>query len=110
MGNPFALLCPTPRSFRGNQRYSAQEKGDRREKKGVEKKEEVIVIYLDLDSQCLQTIHRYDMGRPSANTKLSSANITIRPVRVRGGNMKYRALRLDSGCFAWPSEVIPNQT
>lgn len=47
---------------------------------------------------------RYHMGRPSAATKLAS-NVTIRRVRARGGNVKYRALRLDSGCFAWPSEV-----
>merc|ERR1712085_18280 len=28
----------------------------------------------------------------------------VRPVRVRGGNMKYRALRVDHGNFAWGSE------
>lgn len=49
-------------------------------------------------------VFRYDMGRPSSSTKLAS-NVTIRTVRARGGNIKYRALRLDSGCFAWPSEV-----
>merc|ERR1719390_538178 len=28
----------------------------------------------------------------------------VHPVRCRGGNMKYRALRLDAGNFAWGSE------
>merc|ERR1712061_418935 len=28
----------------------------------------------------------------------------VRPVRGRGGNMKYRALRLDSGNYSWGSE------
>merc|ERR1712203_466370 len=42
------------------------------------------------------------MGRPPAMTKLGSKR--IRTVRGRGGNMKYRALRLDSGNYAWGSE------
>ena len=44
------------------------------------------------------------MGRQSANTKLSS-NVAVRKLRVRGGNFKFRALRLDTGNFAWPTEV-----
>merc|ERR1719473_2089492 len=31
-------------------------------------------------------------------------------MRVRGGNMKYRALRLDQGNFAWGSEGIARKT
>jgi len=42
------------------------------------------------------------MGRPPAMTKLGSKRVRV--VRGRGGNMKYRALRLDSGNFAWGSE------
>merc|ERR1712153_32430 len=30
----------------------------------------------------------------------------VRTVRVRGGNLKYRALRLDAGNFSWASESI----
>ena len=41
-------------------------------------------------------ICRYELGRQPANTKLSS-NKTVRRVRVRGGNVKWRALRLDTG-------------
>ncbi len=42
------------------------------------------------------------MGRPAANTKLG--NKRVHPVRCRGGNMKYRALRLDTGNFSWGTE------
>lgn len=38
-------------------------------------------------------------------TKLSS-NVCVRRVRVRGGNSKFRALRLDSGNFSWGSEAV----
>merc|ERR1712032_536113 len=49
---------------------------------------------------------KFEMGRPAGNTKLSTAeNVTVRPVRCRGGNLKYRALRLDSGNFSWGTEV-----
>merc|ERR1712204_137597 len=41
-------------------------------------------------------------GRPPAMTKLGSKRVRV--VRGRGGNMKYRALRLDSGNFSWGSE------
>ncbi|KZT04672.1 40S ribosomal protein S8 [Laetiporus sulphureus 93-53] len=34
----------------------------------------------------------------------------IHTVRVRGGNSKYRALRLDSGNFAWGSEHVTKKT
>jgi small subunit ribosomal protein S8e len=43
------------------------------------------------------------MGRPAAMTKIGEAR--IHPVRARGGNMKFRALRLDSGNFSWGTEV-----
>jgi hypothetical protein len=44
------------------------------------------------------------MGRQAANTKLST-NVAVRRVRVRGGNYKFRALRLDHGNFSWGTEV-----
>ena len=31
---------------------------------------------------------------------------SVHTVRCRGGNMKYRAMRLETGNFAWGSEVI----
>ena len=37
-------------------------------------------------------------------TKLGAKRIHI--VRGRGGNLKYRALRLDSGVFSWGSESV----
>ncbi|CAM9385621.1 unnamed protein product [Scytosiphon promiscuus] len=48
------------------------------------------------------------MGRPAANTKLGGKR--VHPVRCRGGNMKYRALRLDAGNFSWGTEVCTRKT
>jgi ribosomal protein eS8 len=42
-------------------------------------------------------------------TKLSS-NKTVRRIRVRGGNSKFRALRLDTGNFSWGSEAVTRKT
>ncbi|KAI8810992.1 40S ribosomal protein S8 [Cladochytrium replicatum] len=47
---------------------------------------------------------KFELGRQSANTKIGAKRIHV--VRVRGGNLKYRALRLDSGNFAWASESV----
>ncbi len=49
-----------------------------------------------------QKKRKYEMGRPPAMTKLGAKR--IRAVRCRGGNMKYRALRLDNGNYSWGSE------
>jgi len=46
---------------------------------------------------------KYDMGRPPSMTKIGETR--IHKVRCRGGNHKYRALRLDSGNFSWGTEV-----
>uniref|UniRef100_A0A7S2DUM7 40S ribosomal protein S8 n=1 Tax=Helicotheca tamesis TaxID=374047 RepID=A0A7S2DUM7_9STRA len=46
---------------------------------------------------------KFEMGRPAAMTKIGEK--TVHPVRCRGGNMKWRALRLDSGNFSWGTEV-----
>ncbi|PSC70486.1 DNA topoisomerase 6 subunit B isoform B [Micractinium conductrix] len=48
---------------------------------------------------------KYELGRQAAMTKLSS-NVCVRRVRVRGGNSKFRALRLDHGNFSWGSEAV----
>ncbi|KAK4293397.1 hypothetical protein Pmani_033904 [Petrolisthes manimaculis] len=47
---------------------------------------------------------KFELGRPAANTKIGSQR--IHTVRTRGGNKKYRALRLDQGNFSWGSEGI----
>lgn len=46
---------------------------------------------------------KFEMGRPAANTRIGESR--IHPVRGRGGNMKFRALRLDAGNFSWGTEV-----
>eukprot|EP01018_Ginkgo_biloba_P002296 Gb_28325 [translate_table: standard] len=52
---------------------------------------------------------KYELGRQPAMTKLSS-NKTVRRVRVRGGNLKWRALRLDTGNYSWGSEAVTRKT
>jgi len=51
-----------------------------------------------------QKKRKFEMGRPPAMTKLGTKR--VRTIRARGGNMKYRALRLDSGNFSWGSENV----
>ncbi|KAL6717369.1 ribosomal protein S8A [Lecanora helva] len=46
----------------------------------------------------------FDKGRQPANTRIGPKRIHL--VRTRGGNTKYRGLRLDSGNFSWGSEGI----
>ena len=51
---------------------------------------------------------KHALGRPPANTKMGAKR--IRTVRCRGGNLKFRALRLDGGNFSWGSESITRKT
>jgi len=57
-------------------------------------------------------IHRkkrkFELGRPPADTKIGAHR--VHPVRCRGGRIKYRALRLDTGNFSWPSESVTRKT
>ncbi|KAI5800007.1 ribosomal protein S8e/ribosomal biogenesis NSA2 [Geopyxis carbonaria] len=50
----------------------------------------------------------FELGRQSAVTRIGPKR--IHPVRTRGGNRKFRALRLDSGNFSWGSEGISKKT
>merc|ERR1712243_424351 len=51
---------------------------------------------------------KFELARPPAMTKLAPQR--IHTVRTRGGNKKYRALRLDTGNFAWASEATAKKT
>jgi small subunit ribosomal protein S8e len=51
---------------------------------------------------------KFELARPAAMTKLGPQR--IHTVRVRGGNKKFRALRLDQGNFSWGSESIARKT
>nr|ALS05088.1 40S ribosomal protein S8 [Centropages tenuiremis] len=51
---------------------------------------------------------KFEMARPAAMTKLGAQR--IHTVRCRGGNKKFRALRLDQGNFSWGSEAITRKT
>eukprot|EP01023_Acetabularia_acetabulum_P016905 TRINITY_DN18392_c2_g1_i1.p2 TRINITY_DN18392_c2_g1~~TRINITY_DN18392_c2_g1_i1.p2 ORF type:complete len:142 (-),score=24.07 TRINITY_DN18392_c2_g1_i1:201-626(-) len=46
---------------------------------------------------------KFELGRQGANTKLEKKR--IKDIRVRGGHIKRRALRLDSGTYSWPSQA-----
>jgi len=50
----------------------------------------------------------FEKGRQPANTRIGAKRIHL--VRTRGGNRKFRALRLDSGNFSWGSEAITRKT
>lgn len=50
----------------------------------------------------------YEGGRPAANTKLGDKK--IKRIRVRGGNYKFRGLRLNTGNFVWGSESVAFKT
>merc|ERR1712127_966916 len=51
---------------------------------------------------------KFELGRPAAMTKLGVQR--IHTVRTRGGNKKYRALRLTDGNFSWGSESLSRKT
>jgi small subunit ribosomal protein S8e len=55
-----------------------------------------------------QKKRKFEMGRQPANTKLGAKR--VRPVRARGGNYKYRALKIDTGNFSWGSEAVTRKT
>eukprot|EP00744_Colponema_vietnamica_P000135 GILI01000254.1.p1 GENE.GILI01000254.1~~GILI01000254.1.p1 ORF type:complete len:208 (-),score=74.96 GILI01000254.1:93-716(-) len=59
-----------------------------------------------------RTIHQkkrqFEMGRQPAMTKIGAKR--VRTVRCRGGNLKFRALRLDTGNFCWASESCTRKT
>jgi small subunit ribosomal protein S8e len=55
-----------------------------------------------------QKKRKFEMGRQPANTKLGAKR--VRPVRARGGNYKYRALKADTGNFSWGSEALTRKT
>ncbi|EFA78291.1 40S ribosomal protein S8 [Heterostelium album PN500] len=47
---------------------------------------------------------KYELGRQAAETKIGDKR--VRPLRVRGGHLKFRALRLETGNFSWSSERV----
>jgi len=55
-----------------------------------------------------QKKRKFEMGRQAANTKLGVKR--VRPVRTRGGNYKFRALKIDAGNFSWGSEAVTRKT
>lgn len=50
----------------------------------------------------------FELGRQASNTRIGTKR--VHSTRVRGGNIKYRALRLETGNFSWGSEHITAKT
>jgi small subunit ribosomal protein S8e len=55
-----------------------------------------------------QKKRKFEMARQPANTKLGAKH--VRQVRGRGGNYKFRALRIDQGNYVWASEAFSAKT
>ncbi|KAK9235851.1 ribosomal protein S8e/ribosomal biogenesis NSA2 [Lipomyces kononenkoae] len=51
---------------------------------------------------------KFELGRQPANTRIGPKR--IHSVRTRGGNTKFRALRIESGNYSWGSEGIARKT
>ncbi|CUM49597.1 unnamed protein product [Debaryomyces tyrocola] len=51
---------------------------------------------------------KFELGRQPANTKIGAKR--IHSVRTRGGNEKFRALRIETGNFSWASEGVARKT
>ena len=54
-----------------------------------------------------QKKRKFEMGRQPALTKIGHKQ--VQTIRGRGGNHKYRALRLDTGNFIWSSESFSSR-
>lgn len=62
-------------------------------------------MFLDICSNLATGKKRaFEAGRQPANTRIGAKRIHL--VRTRGGNRKFRALRLDTGNFSWGSEGV----
>ena len=51
-----------------------------------------------------QKKRKFELGRPAAITRLGKQR--VHTVRTRGGNSKFRAMRLDHGNFGWGSQGV----
>ncbi|THH01116.1 hypothetical protein EW026_g1519 [Hermanssonia centrifuga] len=63
---------------------------------------------LDMQRPHYRKKRKFELGRQPASTKLGPKR--VHTVRVRGGNLKFRALRLETGNFAWASEHSTRKT
>lgn len=75
------------------------------EKKEEEKKGFDIPV---TDSYMSLSYRAFEKGRQPANTRIGTKRIHL--VRTRGGNRKFRGLRLESGNFSWGSEGVSRKT
>jgi small subunit ribosomal protein S8e len=54
--------------------------------------------------KAIRNKRKFEAGRPPANTRIGPKR--VRPTRVRGGNTKWRALRLEAGNYSWGTECM----
>jgi small subunit ribosomal protein S8e len=55
-----------------------------------------------------QKKRKFEVGRPPSMTKMGPKRIHL--VRTRGGSLKHRAIRLETGNFSWGSEHVTKRT
>lgn len=53
---------------------------------------------------------KFESARPAAMTKLTVDEKRVRTIRTRGGNRKFRALRLSTGSFSWGTEAVSKKS
>ncbi|PAA56428.1 hypothetical protein BOX15_Mlig018086g1, partial [Macrostomum lignano] len=60
----------------------------------------------------LRKKRKFELGRPPALTRIALPGTAkrVHTVRVRGGGLKLRGLRLDTGNFSWPSRGVARKT
>jgi len=51
---------------------------------------------------------KFSLGRQPSNTKIGERRVHL--VRTRGGNKKFRGLRLETGNFSWGSEAVTRKS
>src|SRR2546423_1270720 len=74
-------------------------------KRAYYRKKRFLLKHIAYLSGLTNTLSRaFEKGRQPANTRIGTKRIHV--VRTRGGNRKFRALRLESGNFSWGSEGI----
>ncbi|PHU04068.1 40S ribosomal protein S8 [Capsicum chinense] len=105
LGNPADVSAKDSEDYIGN--YSL---GNRQSNRGISRDSMHKRRATGGKKKAWRKKRKYEMGRQSANTKLVHNAKTVRRIRVRGGNVKWRALRLDTGNYSWGSEAVTRKT
>lgn len=71
-------------------------------KRSYYRKKRYVILIKHISRDSADYYRAFEKGRQPANTRIGPKRIHL--VRTRGGNKKFRGLRLDSGNFSWGSE------